>query len=142
MAKALLDIQRVNRTNSINQKDKRPQKRPHHYITQSVKNGVYMHTMDHVRHELKPLERTSSRFIHQPSIESLSDLIGSTIMLPYAVLYGATSMVVGGLGVLFFAYYAGFTLSPFLLPILYIAGFFTTIMVIVCWRLLHKIKTK
>lgn len=97
--------------------------RPHHYITQTVKRGVYKHTIKNVQTHLKPTERRFSKIIHNESVETLSELGASTVGRPNAILGGGIVMVFGGLALLLTARYFGFTIPMSSLIALYVIGF-------------------
>jgi cation transport ATPase len=97
--------------------------RPHHYITKSVKRGVYKHTMKNVQTHLKPSERRFSKIVHNETVETLSELGASTVARPNAILGGGIAMVFGGLALLLTARYFGFTIPMSSLIALYVVGF-------------------
>ena len=97
--------------------------RPHHYITKSVKQGVYKHTIRNVQTHLKPAERRFSKILHNDTIEAISELGASTVARPSAILGGGVVMVFGGLALLLTARYFGFTIPMSSLIALYIIGF-------------------
>lgn len=57
----------------------------------------YQHTLESLRHHLKPVNRTFSKVIHHPAVESASAALESTVARP-SILNGAlwTAVVVGG----------------------------------------------
>lgn len=97
--------------------------RPHHYITQTVKRGVYAHTIKNVQTHLKPSERRFSKIIHNDTVETLSELGAGTVARPSAILGGGIFMVFGGLALLLTARYFGFTIPLSALLALYVVGF-------------------
>jgi seryl-tRNA synthetase len=97
--------------------------RPHHYITKSVKQGVYKHTIKNVQTHLRPSERRFSKILHNDTIEAISELGASTVARPNAILGGGVAMVFGGLALLLTARYFGFTIPMSSLIALYIIGF-------------------
>lgn len=97
--------------------------RPHHYITKTVKRGVYAHTISNVQTHLKPAERRFSKIIHNDTVETLSELGAGTIGRPSAILGGGIFMVFGGLALLLTARYFGFTVPMSMLIALYVTGF-------------------
>ncbi len=97
--------------------------RPHHYITASVKKGVYAHTIRNVQSHLSPSERRFSKLIHSESVESLSELGASTVGRSSAIIGGGIFMVIGGATLLLMARYYGFSIPLSTLVALYIIGF-------------------
>lgn len=113
--------------------------RPHHYITHSVKNSVYLHTLRHVQQQLSPTEKILSRFSHNAAVESTSDLIGSSLLHPKAVFGGALTMVFGGTAIVLLARHIGFSVSPFLLIALYLIGFTATMIILLGLKIIRRI---
>jgi hypothetical protein len=68
-------------------------------------------TMEEVRHGLPRSTRTFSRFIHNPTIERISEALANTIARPDAILAGGITAFVAVLGLYFYAKYAGFSLQ-------------------------------
>jgi len=116
--------------------------RPHHYITSTVKKGVYLHTMDNVQRHLSPTERRFSKIIHSDTIESLSELGASTVGRSSAILGGGVVMVLGGAILLYMARYFGFSIPLSSLFILYGLGFLIIIVVDIIIKPLKLAKRK
>jgi len=82
-------------------------------IGKSQKDASYKRTMKHVQAELSPISRTFSKIIHAKAIEKTSEVIGSTIARPNAMLAGAVSAFILTLGVYVMAKTLGYQLSGF-----------------------------
>lgn len=108
---------------NITHTEKEHHQRPHHYITRSVKLGVYTHTIKRVQSQLKPTERVFSKIIHNDTIETISELGADTVGRSSAILGGGIVMVFAGLGLLLTARYFGFTIPLSSLIVLYVIGF-------------------
>lgn len=82
-------------------------------ISKSQKAESYKRTMKHVQDELSPSSRVFSKIIHTKAIEKTSEVLGSTIARPNAMLAGAVSAFVLTLGVYVMAKTLGYKLSGF-----------------------------
>ncbi len=82
-------------------------------ISKTEKNASYKRTMKHVQAELSPGSRAFSKVIHAKVIETTSEVVGSTIARPNAVLAGAVSAFILTLGVYVLAKNIGYQLSGF-----------------------------
>ncbi len=67
-------------------------------------------TMEHTRSELPRSLRPFSKFIHNSTIERISEVLGRTIFRPNAILAGGLTAFVSVLALYFYAKYAGFAL--------------------------------
>lgn len=85
----------------------------HGAISNAQKAASYKKTMDQVQTELTPGSRAFSKVIHNKAVETTSELVGSTIARPNAVLAGAVSAFVLTLGVYVMAKTLGYQLSGF-----------------------------
>ena len=82
-------------------------------ISKSQKEASYKRTMKQVQAELSPSSRAFSKIIHAKAIEKTSEVIGSTIARPNAMLAGAVSAFILTLGVYVMAKTLGYQLSGF-----------------------------
>ncbi|MFS8120615.1 MAG: hypothetical protein ACMG55_19325 [Microcoleus sp.] len=82
-------------------------------ITKTEKAVSYKQTMQHVQSELSQTERAFSKVIHNPIVERTSDLIGSTVARPNAILSGSITAFILVLALYITARTMGFTLSGF-----------------------------
>lgn len=87
----------------IRQRDRAPGKRE--------RTTAYDNIMDEVRDHLSPSGKTFSKFIHAPAVERTSEVVGTTVARPNAILAGSLSAFVIGLLVYTVARYYGYTLS-------------------------------
>ena len=83
----------------------------HHTITNQEREAGFEQTMAEVRKHLPRSARPFSRFIHKQTIEQLSEIVGTTIARPNAILGGGITAFVVVLGAYFYAKFAGFQLS-------------------------------
>ena len=82
-----------------------------HSMRREDREASFDQTMEHTRSELPRALRPFSRFIHNPTIERLSELLGRTIFRPNAILAGGITAFVVVLALYFYAKYAGFALQ-------------------------------
>ena len=66
-----------------------PAKRRHGVVSKKERDASYKHHMKQLQSELKPGQRTFSKFIHNPVVEKTSEAVGNTVARPNAVLSGA-----------------------------------------------------
>ncbi|HSX41432.1 MAG TPA: hypothetical protein VLF21_02255 [Candidatus Saccharimonadales bacterium] len=67
-----------------------------------TKQASFDHTLRSLRHRMSPSARAFSQFIHQPTVEALSDVAGKTILRP-SVTIGATTLAVLFSGFVYFS---------------------------------------
>lgn len=79
--------------------------------TKRERAASYDRTMDEVRSQLSGPSRTFSNFIHNPTVEKVSDAIGGTIVRPNAVLSGAVFAFLFTLALYLIARLYGYQLS-------------------------------
>ncbi len=73
----------------------------------------YDHTMKVVRSELSTPSRVFSKVIHNPVVERTSEVVGSTVARPNAILSGSLFAGISVLGLYLIARHYGFALSGF-----------------------------
>lgn len=74
-------------------------------------NDSFKKTMHRVQSDMSPAEKTFSKIIHSPTVEKVSDAVGSTIARPNAILSGSVGALIVTGGLYFTARYFGFSLS-------------------------------
>lgn len=99
------------------EKDKRPAHsappRRRGTISKKEKTASYKKHMKQVQEELPLPQRVFSKFIHQPVIERTSEVVGSTIARPNAILAGSVVAFFAVLAVYLVAKNLGYVLSGF-----------------------------
>lgn len=75
------------------------------------KVSAYKKTMHEVERHLSPVQRSFSRFIHHPFVEKTSEVVGSTIARPNAILAGSVCAFLLTLSVYIIASKYGYPLS-------------------------------
>lgn len=90
-----------------------PAKRRHGVVSKKERDASYKHHMKQLQSELKPTQRAFSKVIHNPVVEKTSEVVGSTIARPNAVLAGAVVAFILVLAVYVVAKFYGYQLSGF-----------------------------
>jgi hypothetical protein len=80
-------------------------------ISKSAKNASFKRRMKDVQQELPPATRAFSKFIHNRVVEKTSDVLGSTVARPNAILSGSVAAFILTLGVYVVAKTLGYSLS-------------------------------
>jgi len=88
-------------------------KRRHGTVSKKEKDASYKKHMKQVQSELSPTSRVFSKVIHAPVIEKSSEIIGSTVARPNAILSGAVVAFFAVLLVYLVSKYYGYPLSGF-----------------------------
>lgn len=92
-----------NATERVGHRDRSPGK--------SERESEFGNIMNEVRGHMSPSSRAFSKFIHSPAVESTSEVVGSTVARPNAILAGGISAFVISLSVYLVARYYGYPLS-------------------------------
>jgi len=101
------------------EKDRRPKDSPAArrrggtVVPKKEKDASYKKRIKQVQEELPPSERAFSKVIHNPIIEKTSEVLGSTVARPNAILAGAVTAFFLVLAVYVLAKTFGYTLSGF-----------------------------
>jgi len=82
-----------------------------HTSSRASRSQGFTKTMDRVRKDLTAPQRVFSKIIHSPVIEKTSDIVGSTVARPDAILSGSVSAFIFTTALYFIARYFGFSLS-------------------------------
>lgn len=90
-----------------------PAKKRGHLITKSQRDASFAREMDHIQSEMKPSERKFSKFIHDRTVEHISDGLGATIARPNALLAGSVAAFLAVTILYMTAKHYGYQLSGF-----------------------------
>ncbi len=74
------------------------------------RESAYRQTMKSIQHEMTGPQRIFSKVIHNRTVEAVSDVVGSTVARPNAILSGAVCAFLVVLGLYSLAKYMGFAL--------------------------------
>jgi len=83
------------------------------HASKKQRQASYQRTMRQIQSEMSGAERTFSKIIHNRAIEKTSDVIGSTVARPNAILSGSVCATFLTLAVFLVARYYGYPLSGF-----------------------------
>jgi hypothetical protein len=103
-----------------------------------LKKQSYDRTMKQVRSKLPVAERSFSKLVHQPVINSVSELSGKTALRPSGVLGGSICAFLGSLGLLWAAKTYGFTYNYLVLFFFFVGGFFLGLLLEAVIRLFFR----
>ncbi len=79
--------------------------------TKAKRDKAFSEVMTQARSHMSPASRTFSKVIHNPAVEKTSEVVGSTIARPNAIMSGSISAFIVVLGVFLIAKYYGYPLS-------------------------------
>lgn len=82
-----------------------------HHPTRLDKKSSYWQTVHAMQRRLKPASREFSKFIHNPSVEQASDVVGKTVLRPSVALGATSTALIVGAFFYFTARQYGFLLS-------------------------------
>lgn len=82
-------------------------------ITRASRDANFKHVMGEVQQQLKPTSRVFSKIIHVRPIEKTSEVIGTTLARPNAILSGAVFAFILTLAVYLIGHHFGYPLSGF-----------------------------
>jgi len=68
---------------------------PHQHVGQETMQIVYQRTLLKIRRHLSPPARATSKFIHQPVVEAVSEVAGKTVARPSGLLGGGFIAFIG-----------------------------------------------
>jgi hypothetical protein len=106
----------------INHEAIEPQQ-PHHYVTKQIKSETYKSTLKQVQKHLSPTEVWFSKFIHQPKIESISEIGAKIIARPTAIISGGLFALITSIIIIAVARHIGFTITPIIFIVLFAGGY-------------------
>ena len=90
---------------------------------QLLKKDAYKQLLKRTQKKLSKPSRTFSKFIHKPTIESVSEITGKTLARPSGLLGGGVGAFIGSATLLFTARHYGFTYNYSLFILLFVGGF-------------------
>ena len=88
-------------------------KRKHGVVSKKERTASYERHMKQVQAEMKPAQKAFSKVIHNPAVEKTSEIVGSTIARPNAILAGAVVAFFAVLIVYLISKQLGYALSGF-----------------------------
>lgn len=113
---ALRDVEQAftkERESTAHERVATPEKPLEHRINRQTKKANFDHAMSEVRTQMSPASRAFSKLIHNRPVERTSEVVGSTIARPNAILSGAVFAFILTLAVYLIGHYFGYPLSGF-----------------------------
>lgn len=92
-------------------------------VQREVKAKAYRHTLQKVRTRLSYPDKVLSKVIHQPTIETASEIGAKTIARPSGILGGGIVALLGSGSILYMSKHYGFKYNFTVFFLLFIAGF-------------------
>lgn len=109
------------------------------YTTKQIKNDRYRSTLVHVRKHLSPAQKTFSKIVHQPFIETASEIGAKTIGRPSGILSGGLIALFGSLSIMIIARRVGFEVPSSIFAIFFVGGFLIGIIIETVYHRLKKL---
>jgi hypothetical protein len=107
-------------------------------LHRELKSDAYKRSIQKARTQLSAPDRVISRIIHQPAVESVSNVAAATVARPSGMLMGSVFALLGSALLLFMARRYGFTYNYLVMFICFISGFTFGLLVELFWRLVRK----
>lgn len=110
-------------------------------IDRNLKQKAYKKEIHRIQTHLPKSQRSFSKFIHSPAIESASEAGGKTVARPSGLLGGGLVALVGSSTLLIISRHYGFSYNFFVFLVLLVGGFFVGLLIEMLVRSLIKIKS-
>ncbi len=108
------------------------------HINRELKNMAYQRTLRRVQHQLPVPSRAFSKVIHNPAVETVSEIAGNTVARPSGVLAGGIAAFIGSSLFLWIARHYGYEYNFLLFALLFVGGFFVGLLTELILRLMTK----
>lgn len=108
------DIEKAHERETQPENNEKPSERKERLRATPTKRDklvAYHKVMEEAERHMTPTERTFSRFIHHPTVEKVSETVGSTVARPNSILFGAMFAFLFTLGIYLVARSYGYVLS-------------------------------
>jgi hypothetical protein len=92
-------------------------------IGKELRTNSRNQTLRRVQKQLPASERTFSRVIHQPAVETLSDVVGGSLARPSGLLFAGLCSIISSLIILYICRHYGYEYN-FLIGLVFMAGGF------------------
>lgn len=103
-----------------------------------LKGLAFKQRMREVQRKETPSQRTFSKFIHNPAVESVSNAAEGTVARPSGLLFGGLFSAIAGLGVLYICNHYGYEYNFTFGLASFVGGFFLGLLIEGLWRLFRK----
>ncbi len=92
-------------------------------LQQSMKNRAYKRELTKIRAKLPATSKRFSKVIHNPTVETISNIGAQTVARPSGLLGGSIAAFIGSLVLYYMARQYGFRYNYLLMFLLFVAGF-------------------
>jgi hypothetical protein len=93
------------------------------FVNKELKEMAYQRTLTRVRHQLSPLGRLTSKVVHQPLVNSVSEAVGKTVGRPSGLLGGGVTAFAGTTAYYYITKHYGYEYSFTVFLVLLVFGF-------------------
>jgi flagellar biosynthesis GTPase FlhF len=92
-------------------------------LERNLKSKAYAKSLERIRSQLSPSERTFSKVIHNPTVDKTSNLVGKTVARPSGFLGGSICALLGSIILIYTSKHYGFRYNYLLFIILFAGGY-------------------
>lgn len=110
------------------------------FVNKELKELAYARTLARVRHQLSPIGRFTSKVIHQPAVNAVSEFTGKTVGRPSGLLGGGLVAFIGTTVYFYITKHYGYEYSFTVFLVLLIGGFISGWLFEMFYRLLRPTK--
>lgn len=103
-----------------------------------LKGLAFKQKMREVQRKETPAQRSFSKFIHNPTVEVISNATENTVGRPSGLLFGGLFSVIAGLGVLYICNHYGYEYNFTIGLAFFVGGFFAGLIIEGLWRLFKR----
>lgn len=107
----------------VEKEDSRKHETANYRVNSQLKSHALNQTLKSIRHKMPVHERSFSKVIHNPTVDTISTGLGATVARPSALLAGGIFSVVGSLAVLFICRYYGYEYNFLIGLACFVGGF-------------------
>ncbi len=108
---------------ALNEADDHKKEETPTFVTKALKSKAYNDIMRSTRRQLKPLERTFSKVIHNPTVDTVSEVAAKTVARPYGIMGGALISLLISSFVVVIARDSGFEIPLSIFMVLFVIGY-------------------
>ena len=109
-------------------------KEPTMRLDKATKDDTYRKTIKKVQHKLPRMQRSFSKFVHQPVVEAVSEVGSKTVARPPALLASGIFAFVGTSAIVWVSRYYGFRYNFFVYVAFLVGGFIAGLLFEALWR--------
>lgn len=107
-------------------------------VNSQLKSHALNQTLQGVRRKLPVHERTFSKMIHNPTVDTISTGVAATLARPSSLLSGGVFSVVGSLAALFICRHYGYEYNFLVGIACFVGGFFLGLFYDAVWNILKR----